>query len=184
MLHKGVFKKFPVIQTNRLTLRQLQVEDAHAIFEMRSNSMVNRFIARHEMTEPDSAVELIARTNAFWKEKKGIAWAGVLRGKGEIIGTCGFNHIDYDNRRAELGGELSTSYWGKKLALEAVQAIVNFGFNNLNLHSIEAKVSPENRSAVALLENLGFVKEAHFRDRVFFDGTYSDLAVYTRFNFH
>ena len=66
--------------------------------------------------------------------------------------------------------------------MEAVQAIITFGFEKMNLHAIEALVSPENRGAIFLLETLGFEKEAHFRDRIYFNGAYSDMAVYTLFS--
>ncbi|WP_300665300.1 GNAT family protein [Fluviicola sp.] len=47
--------------------------------------------------------------------------------------------------------------------------------------AIEALVSPQNRGAISLLEHLGFEKEAHFKERIFFNNTYSDMAVYTLF---
>lgn len=81
--------------------------------------------------------------------------------------------------RAEIGGELSVNYWGKNIALEAVSAIVQFGFDTLGLHTIEAKVSPDNRGAIYLLEQIGFVKEAHFKDRIYFGETFHDLAIYS-----
>ena len=56
---------------------------------------------------------------------------------------------------------------------------MNFGFEQFHLHSIEAKVSPENRGAIYLLESLGFKKEAHFQDRIYFNQKFQDLAVYT-----
>jgi hypothetical protein len=58
------------------------------------------------------------------------------------------------------------------------QAIIEFGFTKLGLHTIEAKVSPQNRSAIYLMEQLGFVKEAHFKDRIYFEGEFQDMAVY------
>jgi ribosomal-protein-alanine N-acetyltransferase len=73
-------------------------------------------------------------------------------------------------------------YWGKNLAIEAVTAIVKFGFQNLNLHAIEAKVSPLNKGAIAILINLGFQQEAYFKDRFFHNDKYHDLAVFTCIN--
>jgi ribosomal-protein-alanine N-acetyltransferase len=90
--------------------------------------------------------------------------------------------IESANRRAEIGGEMWVDYWGKNLAIEAVSTIVNFGFEQLNLHAIEAKVSPLNRGAIAILINLGFQQEAYFKDRFFHNGKHNDLAVYTCFN--
>jgi ribosomal-protein-alanine N-acetyltransferase len=178
-LKTDCFLEFPVLQTGRITLRDIRPEDAMAIFRMRANGRVNRFISRPDMQDPKSAQELAERTIQAWKNKQAIGWAGVLRGSGEIIGTCGFNSIDYYNLRAEIGGELDVNYWGKKIAVEAVEAIVRYGMEQMNLHSIEAKVSPENRGAIALMEYLGFKKEAHFKDRVYFNGVFSDMAVYT-----
>lgn len=176
---KKVFAHFPTIQTERLELRKIQLEDAVEIMKMRQSKRVNQFIARDSMTNLDSAKELVKKTSDAFDSKAGIGWAGVLRNRSEIIGTCGFNRIDYLNNRAEIGGELSVDYWGKNIAMEAVQAIVTFGFENMNLHAIEAFVSPENRGAIYLLESLGFEKEAHFKERIYFNGVYLDMAVYT-----
>lgn len=182
MINTAVFDSFPELRTERLLLRAISTSDAERIFQMRSNGMVNRFIPRPQMTAREDAAALVEKTNLAFQNKQAIGWAGILRDNGDIIGTCGFNQIDVPNMRAEIGGELSTEYWGKNIAIEAVQTIIQFGFDTLNLHSVEAKVSPENRGAVFLLESLGFMKEAHYRDRVFFKGKFSDMAVYTRFN--
>jgi [ribosomal protein S5]-alanine N-acetyltransferase len=180
-INQKVFDHFPVIQTERLVLRQIQLEDAEKIMQMRQNNRVNQFIARQRISGLEAAEELVKKTSEAFEEKAGIGWAGILRDRSEIIGTCGFNRIDYFNNRAEIGGELSVDFWGKNLALEAVQAIVNFGFEQLNLHAIEAVLSPENRGAIFLLESIGFEKEAHFKERIYFNNVYSDMVVYTLF---
>lgn len=178
-VNTSILVPFPILQTKRLTLRAITLQDAREIFRMRANSRVNQFIARPEMAKMTEAKELVEDTKKAYQEKTAIGWAGILRKQDAIIGTCGFNQIDYANLRAELGGEMSVDYWGKGLALEAVTAIVNFGFNEMRLHAIEAKVAPENRGAIFILEQLGFRKEAHFRDRIYFNGQFSDMAVYS-----
>lgn len=181
-MNQTVFNQFPVIQTERLLLRQIELNDAVEIMHMRQSNRVNQFIARNSLTGLEAAEELVKKTSDAFEAKAGIGWAGILRDGSKIIGTCGFNRIDYQNNRAEIGGELSVDYWGKNIALEAVKAIVSFGFEKMNLHTIEAVVSPANRGAIYLLESLGFEKEAHFKERVYFDGTYSDMTVYTIFS--
>ena len=178
-LNTDVFDNFPVLKTERLTLRDIRTEDAREILAMRANGNVNRFIARPPMEEITQAEALVGRVQQAWKDRQSIAWAGLLRDSGTIIGTCGLTNIDLPNLHAEIGGELNVQFWGKHLALEAVKAIVDFGFGTFGLHTIEAKVSPDNRGAIFLLEQLGFEKEAHFRDRVYYNGSFSDLAVYT-----
>lgn len=179
LFNEQVFDTFPILQTPRLTLREIRTEDAPAIYGMRSSGRVNEFIARQAMQEEEQAVSLAGRTAAAYRNRQAIGWAGLIRNQGEIIGTCGFNSIDALNLHAEIGGEMATEYWGKGFALEAVKAILAFGLNTMNLHTIEAKVSPANRSAIHVLEHLGFVKEAHFRQRILFGEAFLDMAVYT-----
>lgn len=174
-------ESFPMLETKRLRLRSLRPTDAGAILEMRGSSLVNRFIGRPEMQSQESAEELVSKTIQAFQERKGIAWAGELKSGNGIIGTCGFNTLESLNRRAEIGGEMHPSFWGKRFAPEAFEAIVQYGFSSLGLHSIEAKVSPENKSAIALLKHLGFEQEALFKDRYFFAGRFYPMAVYVAF---
>lgn len=174
-----VFTTFPVLKTERLTLREIREEDARVILSMRSSSRVNQFISRPAMEKLEDAQALVQRVQTAFSNQQGIAWAGILRDGNEIIGCCGFNAFDFANLHAEIGGELSVEYWGKNIPLEAVTAILQFGLYTLGLHTIEAKVNPENRGALYLLELLGFEKEAHFKDRIYFNGKFSDMTVYT-----
>lgn len=178
-VNSAIFETFPIIKTARLTLRDIRVSDAENIYKMRSNGRVNQFIARPSMGNYEDSIKLVERTRDAYKNKLAIGWAGLLRDNNEIIGTCGYNQIDFANLRAEIGGELSVDYWGKNVALEAVIGIINFGLNTMNLHSIEAKVSPENRGAIFVMEKIGFKKEAHYVDRIYFNNKFSDMAVYT-----
>jgi len=178
-INTDIFSEFPVLKTERLTLREIRVSDAAEIFAMRASGRVNQFIARDNMNKPEDAVLLAEKTMLAYQNKQAIGWAGILRDNNAIIGTCGFNQIDFHNLRAEIGGELAVDYWGKNVALEAVEAIIKFGFDTMNLHTIEAKVSPNNRGAIFLMEKIGFRKEAHYVDRIFFNGAFSDMAVYT-----
>jgi len=181
-LNNNIFKEFPNIETNRLTLRSLNLTDAETIFEMRTNDRISEFIPRHKLQKIEDAISLIKKTNNLFQSKQGIGWAGFTKEGNHLIGTCGFNKIDFENFRAEIGGEMSVSYWGRNYAKEAVEAIIDFGFKKLKLNSIEARVSPENRSVIYLLKKLGFTKEAHFRQYVYFNNDFLDLAIFTLHN--
>ena len=62
---------------------------------------------------------------------------------------------------------------------ETMSTIVEFGFNELNLHSIEANINPSNNPSRKLLLNSGFKKEAYFRENYFHDGKYLDSEIYS-----
>lgn len=180
-LNLQCFEIYPELKTPRLTLRRVLPQDAERIFEMRSNSATNRYILRNEMTDAATAKDLVDAVNVGYANKQALAFAGLLRHQKRIIGTCGFNRFDHVNNRAEIGGELFVDYWGKQIALEAVREIIQYGFAEINLHAIEAKVLPQNRGAIAILNQLGFQKEAHFKEFAFFNNVYHDLCVYTLF---
>jgi ribosomal-protein-alanine N-acetyltransferase len=175
----AIFEEFPLLRTPRLLLRPITLADAAEIYALRSNDRVSAFIARPPMPDPTEAERLVERVQQAYAQRQAISWAGELRDGGTLIGACGYNSIDHPNRHAEIGGELGTAYWGKGIAQEAFLAILQFGLGPMHLHTIEAKVSPANRSAIHLLEQYGFQKEAHFQDRIYHQGKYSDMAVYT-----
>src|ERR1017187_8017486 len=178
-INESVFDRFPVLKTKRLLLREIMDEDAQAIFEMRQYPGLNRFITREAPDSLEQVSEVVDKCKKSFITRQGIAWAALLREGEKMIGTCGFNRIEPQNLRAELGGELSSRYWGKGIALEAVEAIIAFGMVEMKLHSIEARLWPENRGAIAILEYLGFEKEAHFKEACYFQGRFIDIAVYT-----
>ena len=78
-----------------------------------------------------------------------------------------------------LGAEMATEYCCKNIKQEAGREIIRFGSYNMNLHTIEAKVSPQSGGAIYVLKLLGFEKEAHFNDRIYFNRNHSDIAIYT-----
>jgi [ribosomal protein S5]-alanine N-acetyltransferase len=178
-LNESVFDAFPVLKTRRLVLREFRMEDAEAIFWLRNNPAVGRFIAR-QSSGLEQSKELVNKVIKGFENHESIGWAATLRSDDRFIGGCGLNRIEKENLRAEIGGELIPDYWGKAIAKEAVEAIVNFGLDIYKLHSIEARVMPENRGAVKILEELQFQKEAHLKDAIFFKDRFWDMAIYSR----
>jgi ribosomal-protein-alanine N-acetyltransferase len=63
---------------------------------------------------------------------------------------------------------------------EAINSVVDYGFNILGLHSIEALLSPENIASSAVLESTGFIKEGHLKESFYFNGKFGDTAIYSR----
>lgn len=180
-IDESAFQEFPILKSKRLTMRPIQLSDAPEIFSMQTDDLVLRYIVKKKPETLQEVKELIDYINDAYDKQEMLCWAAVIRDGERIIGTCGFNRIEKDNLRAEIGGALSPRYWGVGVAYEAVKKIVEYGLNDLGLHAIEAKVDAENRSAIFLLEQLGFVREGYFKDRMYFEGEFHDMAVYTKF---
>lgn len=98
---------------------------------------------------------------------------------GKFIGDFAYWKIDNKNSRAEIGYALKPEFWGKGFMKEAMIQIINFGFNDLKLHSIEANINPGNENSRGILTKLGFKKEAYFRENYYFNGEYLDSEIYS-----
>src|SRR5688500_18727940 len=96
-----------------------------------------------------------------------------------MIGNICLWNISREHHKAEIGYVLSTEYHRKGLMDEAVKQVLEYGFNSMKLHSVQANVNPGNIASIKLLEKNGFVKEAHFRENFFYNGRYLDSAIYS-----
>jgi ribosomal-protein-alanine N-acetyltransferase len=131
----------------------------------------------HQSTEESAA--FIEKLNNVHSKNEGITWGISLKGESKIIGTILIMNIDTTNHRAEVGYLLSPAYWRKGIVNEALRTVLNYGFNTLQLHSIEANVNPENNASIGLLEKNNFIKEAYFKENFFYEGVFLDSAVYS-----
>ena len=107
-------------------------------------------------------------------------WAIVTKEGDEVIGQAGLVRVDTANRHASLAYELRRSAWGAGYAREAVARLVRFGFEEMNLHRIQAEIDPRNTRSRGLVEALGFAYEGTLRGNSHLDGQFFDEAIYAR----
>jgi ribosomal-protein-alanine N-acetyltransferase len=177
------FDPFPELRTERLLLRRMTVNDADELFFFRSNPEVMQFIAREPTKTVEEARDFIGRIDKNIDTNVAILWAIAFNEEpSKMIGTINLWQIQKDNYRAELGYLLHPAHWKKGLMKESIRKIIEYAFNGLGLHSLEAKVDPNNRSSIILLEKTGFVKEGYFREDYFFRDKFLDTAVYSLLN--
>ena len=164
--------------TDRLKLRPLRPEDAAALFAMYSDAEFMRYWSFPVMTRFEEAVDYLARRIQGSATETEIVWAIELAATYEMIGTCCLFNADPSSKRAELGFGLHRPFWGKGYMSEAARAVVDCGFDVLQLRRIEAEIDPRNTASARLLERLGFVKEGLLRERWIIDGEIADGAIY------
>lgn len=175
------FKPFPEIKTERLLLRRLKKDDVNEIFSLRSNEEVMKYIDKERAASLKDAEIFINLINGSADSNTGITWAIELKqNPGKMIGSIGFWRLIKEHFRAEIGYMLHPDFWRKGIMKEALVAVIDFGFNEIKLHSIEAQINPGNTASARILESFGFVKEAHFKENYFFEGTFSDTIVYSK----
>lgn len=150
---------FPVLNTDRLMLRELKINDAQAILNCFSNPDVLRHYGQNPLTSLDQVKHIINNFSKNYDEKRGIKWGIELKGQEGIIGTIGFQEWSTEHRRAEISYALFPESWGKGYAMEAVKRVISFGFQEMDLVRIGAIVFTENDASNKLLTKVGFEKE-------------------------
>jgi ribosomal-protein-alanine N-acetyltransferase len=173
------FSPFPEIKTNRLLLRRMTNADASQLLCLRSDDKVMQYIGREKTKTVEEAAAFIEKINASVDANEAIMWAIALKDDpGTMIGTICYWNILPEHYRAEVGYILHPDHWNKGLMKEAVQAVVEFGFSNIKLHSIEGHINPQNVVSGIVLERCGFTREAYFKESFYWKGTFFDSAVY------
>lgn len=176
------FSPFPNLETERLLLRRVDSNDINEIFTLRSNPETMKYIPRPLLKTDEDALEHIAMIDSKIESNEGINWAITLKDNPKLIGIIGHYRIKPEHYRAELGYMLLPEYHGKGIVSEAVREVVKYGFQVMNLHSLEAVIDPENHASAKVLEKNGFVKEAHFKEYEFFEGRFLDSVIYSILN--
>ncbi|UOQ84676.1 GNAT family N-acetyltransferase [Gracilibacillus salinarum] len=170
---------FPVIETDRLILRQVTKDDAESMLAYLSDQDVMKYYGLEPFKSIDDALDELAWYQSIFEENKGIRWGITIKEQGRVIGSCGFLNFVSEHRRSEIGFELSKEYWGYGIASEALGAIITYGFEQWNLQRIQALIEPPNSSSKKLVESKGFIQEGLLRNYEFTCGKFDDLLMYS-----
>ena len=173
------FLPFQNLASDRLLLRQISPEDVKEVFALRSNAETMKYIPRPLVTNNEEALEHIKMIQDKIEKNEGINWAITLKGNQKLIGIIGHYRMRWEHFRSEIGYMLLPEYHGKGIITEAIKLIIDYGFNQMNMHSLEGISDPANTASARVLEKNGFVKEAHFIENEFFDGKFLDSVVYS-----
>jgi ribosomal-protein-alanine N-acetyltransferase len=174
------FHPFPILYTERLVLKSITKNDANDIFRMRSDKKIMQFISRPMAASVNDALEYINKIQESLINKYGITWAISLRdNNSSIIGTIGFWRIVNEHYRAEIGYMLSKDFHGRGIMHEAMQPVLDYGFNVMKLHSVEADADPNNIASIKLLQKNNFVREAYLKENYYFNGEFFDTVIYS-----
>jgi len=166
------------LKTKRLLLRPLNEQDAPALFGIFSDPRVTRYLARGAWSSISLAQERIARDIEALSTGKYLCLGVVRRDDQTLVGECSLFNWLPQSRRAELGYALGHAAWGHGYINEALQALLEHGFSQLDLNRVEADIDPRNLASAKTLERLGFQKEGTLRERWIVGGEVSDTGLY------
>lgn len=158
------FTPFPILMTERLILRQLSYADELAVFLLRTNESVNKYIERQKIENNNDARAFIERIDTGVKENQFVFWSISLKEKQNLIGTISLWNFSEDKFTGELGYEMNPVFQGKGFMDEAVKAVLDYGFNSLGFKRIEAFTHYNNERSKLLLKKNGFHLEEGMKD--------------------
>ena len=177
------FEPFPILETQHLRLRRFNIDDADALFRLRADPETMQFIPRPLAKTIDDAKIQIANIEAKITNNEGINWAiSSKQHNNDFIGIIGHFLIKPEHFRSEIGYMLLPEYHGRGIITEAIKRVMEYGFDVLKLHSVEAIIHPRNHASAEVLEKNGFVKEAHLRENRYYDGRFIDTVIYSHLN--
>lgn len=173
------FSPFPILESERLRFRKLTDADAPEVLELRGNPEAMRFIPRPLLTSVEEAVDFIKMINNKIDDNIDINWAVTEKENDKCIGFMGFYRTQPEHSRTEIGYMILPEYNGKGYVTEAVKTLLDFAFNTLNFHSIEAVIDSRHTASERVLLKNGFEKEAHFKENFYYNNEFTDTVIYS-----
>jgi ribosomal-protein-alanine N-acetyltransferase len=151
------FTPFPILTTQRLLLRQLQAEDDQALFAIRSNPEVNKYLDRPPAFSIQAVQAFIDKIQAGIAQNEWVYWAIITEDK--LIGTICLWNFSETPFKAEIGFELHPNFQKKGFMQEALEVVLKYGFNRIGLICIDGYTAKQNAPSIKFMEKNGFVKK-------------------------
>ena len=167
----------PILETPRLTLRKIKLEDAEAMYQYASKDDVTKYVLWDSHKSLETTKQFIQMMINQYEEGN-LAWAITLKETQEFIGTIDFVMYNKAEKIAEIGYALSDRHWGKGYVSEATKALLDFGFNELQLVRIQARCFADNIGSERVMQKVGMTYEGTMRKAKFAKGKHHDIKMY------
>ena len=156
MLHRN-FSSYPILTTERLTLRQLDITDDQEIFKLRSDKEINKYLNRESCKSIDDARNFIKKSIRILINNIALYWAICLKGRNMLVGTICLYGFSEESTSCEIGFELLQDFQRQGIMREAAEKVIDFAFNTIQVQRIDAYLHKDNQSSIKLLEKLSFL---------------------------
>ena len=165
----------PTLDGEGVRQRPLTQEHVPAMFLLFSDPQVVQYTSVALFVEPADAGRWIQRGLDAFEDGSMYRWAIEL--DGDVVGTSMLFGIDRVHRHAEIGFAVLREFWGRRIVSRVIPPLLEFAFDRLRLHRVEADVEPHNTPSLLALERCGFRREGVLRDRSFKLGRFHDSVI-------
>lgn len=166
------------IKTKRLMVRPVSMDDKESLYTYRSDAETNQYLSMVP-SSIDDIENFINKTSKIMNVPD--TWYQLVlleQASNQVIGDVGIHFLGPENNQVEIGYTLDKRYRGHGYMTEALSEIIDYLVHSLNKHRIIASIDPINLDSMRLVERLGFRKEAHFKESLFFHGKWVDDVIY------
>jgi ribosomal-protein-alanine N-acetyltransferase len=152
-----------ILETERLILRHQVIEDLDDLWALYCNPRITQYIPDAPRSREEVQEELEWHMHGHPRHPELGLWATIHKETGKFIGRCGLLPWNIDGQdEVEVAYTIAEEYWGQGLGSEAAQALLNYGFEVLNLSRLVCLIDAENNASKKVAEKIGmrFEKEA------------------------
>ncbi|MGM7700628.1 GNAT family N-acetyltransferase [Pseudalkalibacillus sp. Hm43] len=171
--------EFQQLETERLHLVQIKQGHTESFYNILSRDDVIQYYGMDRLTSMDQASKIIDSFQSHFEKKQAIRWGMVHKETEEFIGTLGLNNLSLWSNKSEIGFELHPDYWKMGLTSEAVKAVLDYSFTELELYRLGAVTYPQNEASINLLMNLGFKEEGRLRGYLYQNQQSHDALIFS-----
>jgi len=168
----------PVLSNKGVTLRELRITDAHSLFAMLTTEEVSRFIS-----PPPSTIEGFERFIAWTIRQRQVGtyacFAVTVAGSDTAIGIFQLRELEPGFQTAEWGFAIGSPYWGTGVFQKGAELVINFAFDTVGVHRLEARAAVRNGRGNGALRKVGAVQEGVLRKSFYRNGEYLDQVLWT-----
>ncbi len=177
------YHNLPALQTPRLILRKLRIEDAGAYFAFAGDPQVTQYLRWGPHESFLETEKYIASVLDAYEQGLDSPWGIELAQDCALIGAIHLMEIDPKDRKADIGVVLARKYWGQGIGSEALNCVLTYCFNDLALNRVQGLSIVGNTAARRMMEKCGMIHEGVLRAYAFQKGKYQDfdlLSIITR----
>lgn len=174
-----IYGDLPTLETDRLLLRKVTVDDTNDMYHYGSDEEVSKYVTWDTHKTISATKEFVLYVLNRYQNKQIAPWGIELKENGKFIGTIDFVWWKPEHNKAEIVYVLSKDYWGQGIATEATKEVIKFGFTNMDLIRIEARSFTENIGSMRVMEKSGMSFEGVMRKAMVVKGNHQDLRLYS-----
>jgi ribosomal-protein-alanine N-acetyltransferase len=174
-----IYKGAPMIETQRLILRKMEMNDANRMFDyiFSDHRVMDNLIKGPHKSISETINRVTEITNQYVSEKF-CYWGIEVKESRELIGTIDLYNINEDTENCEVGYDIGFNWWNQGYGTEALHAVVEFAFRFMNIHKISATHGIDNPASGKIMLKVGMKREGIIRHMIKKNNQYKDCGIY------